>query len=186
MNRDNDKEQLAALFGSRYALVLEAARRYAPGASLTYDVAQQTFIVFMEGFEKKKWEWDSDRQLDSLLFGIAKNVARQLWAQEQKKASEPERLVGERFRDYLNAKYREDDPADELAMNRQRILKYCMQKLTSRNRDLLKKHYEDGLTLEEIASRNRVNATAIRQVFCRLRAKLRDCIQTNLENSLIK
>lgn len=88
-------QNMAALFASRYDLVLATARRYAPNPSLAYDIVQQAFVVFLD--KAAKSDWDLENKLDALLYGIVKNIARQIWAKERKNSSEAMKLIAERF-----------------------------------------------------------------------------------------
>lgn len=173
-------DQLARIYEERYSLVLEVARRYAPNPSLTRDIAQQAFLVFVQGAREK--EWDLDKDVDPLIYGIVKNVARQVWQREQRSAPTALRRVAERFlqppsepREFASPGEREPGPRIE-ALHR------CMDKLTQRGRTFLELHYRDGMTIEEIARRHEVNPSTLRQMFSRLRAKLRDCIDNILRD----
>lgn len=172
-------ENLGRLFESRYDLVLKAARRYAPDTSLTYDIAQQTFLVFVDGVREKGWT--SDGNLDALLYSIARRVAQTLWKQEQKNRSSALEVVAGHFlkiqRETPESAERETGDATEKLI----ALKVCMDKLTARSRSFLELYYRSEITLEEIGKQNRINPGTIRQLFSRLRATLRDCIEKTLK-----
>lgn len=174
-----DLDQLAALFESRFGFVLKTARRYAPKSGLDRDIAQQAFIVFVRGVAKNNW--DLDRNIDPLLYGIVKNVALQHWDRERKHS--PDALI--RLYELLGRLPDEAGAPPEAAdfeEKKRDALKSCMEKLTTRNRLLLEQHYREGIKTDELAARNNVKGGALRQLFCRLRAKLRDCIEQTLSS----
>ncbi len=164
-------DRLALLFESRFGLVLETARRYAPKSELARDIAQQSFIVFAQGAAKN--DWDLDRDVNPLLYGIVKNVAMQHWERERKHSPEALADLYER----LGRPVRENEAASVGEDERIAALRVCMEKLSPRNRTLLRQHYAEGIKTDELADRNHVKGGAIRQLFCRLRAKLRECIE---------
>lgn len=56
----NDLDRIGERFTSQYALVLEMSQRYAPHPDLAYDIAQQSFVVFVKGVVDKSWDINSD------------------------------------------------------------------------------------------------------------------------------
>lgn len=180
-----DIERLTELFVARYGLVLEAAVRYAPGASLARDIAQQSFLVFVRGVREKGWTLDGN--LDALLYGIAKNVARKMWAKECRNGTEALEMIAERF--FAANRFRDENMPEEIenreqARLRLQNLKNCMEKLDEKGRYLLDEHYCRGTPIEELGRRDGVKPNTMRQVFCRLRAKLRDCIEKNVRKQI--
>lgn len=169
------RRKMAILFASRYDLVLATARRYAPNPSLAHDIAQQAFVVFFDNATKNSW--DVDNKLDALLHGIVKNIARQIWAKEKKNSSEAMKLISERF-------FRQTPTDDDEVCRQTRrieILRTCMSRLSEKNREIIDLYYKQGIRLDEIGKRNGMKHAAVRQLLCRLRAKLRDCISKTLE-----
>lgn len=179
----SDLDRIGELFTSRYALVLEISQRYAPHPDLAYDIAQQSFVVFVKGVVEKSWDINSD--VGPLLRQIVKNIAMTTWQNERKHSSEALKMIAERFFRQPSEEYLQDEVAatnpDNLEARRLAALKICMQKLTSRSINLLNRHYIDGTTLEELGCENEMNGNAMRQLFSRLRLKLRDCIERTVK-----
>lgn len=175
MNKPFDINQLEKLCESRYGLVLEAACRFAPKADLTRDIVQQTFSVFVHGVRENRWDLQQD--INPLLYGIAKKVAMEYWRMERKHSPEALTRLAELLGRQSESSPSEENVSAEREMEKIVALQTCMEKLTPRNRDLLNRHYYDGIKTEELALQNNVKGSAIRQLFCRVRAKLRKCIE---------
>lgn len=171
VSRIADMEHLARLFESRYDLVMAMARCYTPDTHLTYDVIQESFIVFVRGVAEK--DWDVQHDVDSLLRGIVKRVALKYRERESKHA--PEAL--QRIHDRILRLVETTGEFDELQAERVTALRTCVEKLPFRSRLFLEQHYREHVSLEELGDRNGIKPNTIRQMFCRLRKKLRDCIE---------
>lgn len=174
-------DQAARLFESRYDLILETAYRYAPDAGLAHDIAQQSYLSFIHGVQEKNW--DLERDVAPLLRAIVKNVAMNVWKQRKKHAPEALRRVHERLLRFFEETTDLGSVEDKVGIDRLEALKSCMEKLTLRSRQFLEQHYHQGTTMEEIGLQNNVPPNTIRQMFCRLRAKLRDCIEQTLHRN---
>lgn len=175
--RRMEENDLARFFESRYGLVLGIARRYAPAPDMAYDIAQQSFVMFLKGVREKGWDLEADRT--ALLCGIVKNIAIRTWTREQKNISMPRQMIAEKFLDQLSKEEYEpkwQGHAIDLSELRLDALKACTEKLPQEGRAYLEQHYREGVTLEEIAQRNGVKPNTIRKMFCRLRKSLQRCI----------
>lgn len=177
MSSDIDPEQLTRLFESRYDLVLGTARRYAPDWDLTHDIVQQTFLILIQGVLDGKWKLDENVNL--LLYGITKKVALKLWSQEQKNTPYALRIIHERFLADRQEPVDKDGSDDE----RLSALKTCLEKLPIRSRSFLEQYYRDGIRIGDIGKQNDIPAGTIRQMFTRLRTKLRECIDRVVKES---
>lgn len=177
-------EKASRQFEARYPLILEAARRYAPGSDLAYDVAQQTFVIFIEGVKNKGW--NTDKNLNSLLYTIAKNVAKKMWEKELKHSATAMRTIGERLiraQERLNPFDFGITEKNDVGQERLDALKQCMAKLDAKSLEYLEFHYCQRITLEKIAERKSINAFTVRKFFSRLRLRLRDCIEKSLSQN---
>jgi RNA polymerase sigma-70 factor, ECF subfamily len=56
-------------------------------------------------------------------------------------------------------------------------LKSCLSKLNATDQDLIRSHYQSGLSLAELGSRVGRTRTAIKQALLRIRRNLRTCIE---------
>ena len=59
-------------------------------------------------------------------------------------------------------------------------LRRCLNKLPSRQRQLLEKRYREGFTLRELSKMNNKSEGSLQQLFHRLRKLLRDCIEKSI------
>lgn len=168
MTRTPTPAELAELFQSRYDLVVRVAQRFAPNAELARDIAQLVFMEFARQASRKNW--DLDRDINPLLFGITKNVARRVWRQEKKHLPEALQIVAQR---YLKG---EDAEPDRYLEERIDELNRCIERLSTRGKRFIESHYFGGASMEEIARENSLKSDAVRQMFCRWRAMLRDCM----------
>lgn len=174
MNRTDDLETLIRTFQSHYDLLVTVAVRYAPAPDLVYDIVQQAFVDFVEGMRKNPKDL-SEIKIVPFLYEITKNRAIKHWAEQRKKRPEVLQRVGQR----LAAQIREDEEQqnDEI-----RFLRDCIKRIPLQGQRLIEQHYLDGLSMEEIARRERRKAATIRQMFCRIRLQLRKCIQKKLDS----
>lgn len=115
-----------------------------------------------------------DMPIDALLRGIVKNTAMKVWEQERKNSPEAMRLIGERF---LRSSKAENETTNEEHIA---ALKICMENMPWRNREFFERHYQNGVSLEQIGRENNIKPSTLRQSFCRMRSKLRDCIESKL------
>ncbi|MHC4995641.1 MAG: sigma-70 family RNA polymerase sigma factor [Planctomycetota bacterium] len=66
---------------------------------------------------------------------------------------------------------------DELFEARQKILSECMEKLSERHRDLIRKRYSRGASVKVIAEELKQTANSISQTLFRARKNLIDCVR---------
>lgn len=181
MRSNFDLDELARLCESRYALVLQAARKYAPGSNLDRDIVQETFLTIVQGAIEGKWDLTQD--VNPLFYGIAKNIALHCWREERKTRSEGLQIIDSFFLseaidlESLEAPQGQED----LTTARLAGLESCLKKLSSRNRKLLEQHYRHGISMEKLAVKNGIRSDNMRQIFSRLRAKLCECIERYLK-----
>ena len=179
---NNHFEPIVRAFQSRYGLVVGVARRYAPTPDLVYDIAQQAFIDFFEGAIKGNWDLEQD--VRPILYTITKNRALKFGRRRKQDSSEVLQLVWER----LMSLTRENqdamsDEGEELEKEVQ-ILNQCVNKLPEKSRRYIEQHYFDGIAIKDIAQQETMDAGVLRQAFCRIRAKLRDCVEKTLKSDL--
>lgn len=173
-----DVDTFVKIFEKHYGLVLEAARRYAPAPDLAYDIVQQTFIDFVQGAAKHHWDPECD--LRPLLYEIAKNNAHAFWKKEEKQKT----LAIRAFEEQLIQVKHPRKPSQDADFQRQthQRLRECVQKLAPRSQRLIERHYFEGVSMENIAAELQGSANTIRQIFCRIRVKLRKCIEQGMKD----
>lgn len=130
------------------------------------DVLQETNLVL--------WRNAAEFQMGSNFRAWAFRIAHfQVMAHRQRQLRD--RLV---FDDEMLAVL---DPAakavDESYEERQERLTVCLEKLPAQQRDLLRRRYADGLSLQAIADTVRRTANAVAQSLFRVRRTLIDCVE---------
>ena len=78
----------------------------------------------------------------------------------------------------------DDDPAD--SQNQWKLLTGCLEKLTSRQRKLLKARYEGTMTLAEIADKLKRNHATVRSQLSRIRRGLRECVEQKMKEGSVR
>lgn len=173
-NTDQSIDNLTGLFQSHYGLVLAAARRYSPFADHVDDVVQQVYVEFITGAMKGKW--DVKKNIAPLLFQIAKRRAQNLFRElRNKRQSNIDELA-----EYLTTV--DDERRNDLDGIETKIetLHRCLAKLPSPHRSLVEQHYFEEVPIKEIADQLQKNVETLHRFFSRIRAKLRDCINSSL------
>lgn len=173
---NEDIQQLARIFEDHYGLMVAVARRYAPAPDLTYDIIQQSFIAFVDFMGKHSWS--TEHKVGTLLYAIVRNVAVSMWREEKRRqntlACSIEELLIEPID--VDAVSREAEEQKEIVD----ALKFCLQKQSPKSRRLIERHYCDNRSMERIAVEENCSGNAVRLAFCRIRKKLRACIEKRM------
>ncbi len=162
-------ETITSLFQLHYGLLLGVARRYAPAPDLVHDIVQQAFVDFVD--DALKGKRDFSRDISPLLYRIVKNRAIKHWAERRKNMPETLQKIAQR----LSADANDDVP--EHWQDEVRYLEECVRSLPESSRRLIEQHYRQGISMEEMARRGRRNPAAVRQAICRIRLRLKGCIE---------
>lgn len=161
-------------FQARQSVVVDAAVRFAPASDLVYDIVQQTFIDFAE--HRLRGHEYEDHEIAPLLYKIAKNRALKFCRVQQ--------IVPANVVEYLERHLRERlrlRDGNTLLSGRLDALNRCLDQLPEKSREMIDLHYADGETMEVIAHNWKMSVSAVRQFFCRIRAKLRQCIDERIK-----
>ena len=119
--------------------------------------------------------YDPAKPFIAWLIGIARHL---MYDYYRKNSRASTHLLSEEIMDTLVAAHiLAADQVDE----RITALRHCMDRLTDRQRDLLKMRYEVGLNPESISKRTGASVTSINQLFYRIRKALANCIHQRLE-----
>ena len=59
-------------------------------------------------------------------------------------------------------------------------LKFCLRRLSSKDRGLIRLHYEDGVTIKNMAERANRSVQGLYKVMVRIHNRLRDCVNLRL------
>ena len=136
-----------------------------PNRAEAEDILQETNLVLC----RKAGEYDPDKHFLAWAFKIARY---QTLAHFKARSRSP--LV---FQEDLMEKLSEDAESMEGFGSLQRALAQCMEKLTKRNRELIRIRYEKGLSLEEAAKELGKPKGTVSMALYRLRTALWRCIE---------
>jgi RNA polymerase sigma factor (sigma-70 family) len=163
--------QIEAAVQANDAFVKAMALKLAPAPGLAGDIAQQVFLEFIE----KRDKWDLSQDLKPLLATMTRNVAMRCW-RERCKAMAPEMVaLVEEIRTLAE---REEVPW--YSEEEKDALRRCLEKLPEKSRNVLKLHYDLGVSSVDMAQQMRVRADAVRRALFRLRYQLRRCVEYSL------
>lgn len=174
MTSNDQFDRLNRLFQTYYGLVVAVVRRYAPTPESADDAMQEVYVDFIRGGMAKKF--DLDKNVEPLLYHIAKNHARLLWRKRLRdgKRFRPVEEVLERLLDVETTSFPDEyDSLDEQL----RLLKECLEKLPSKNREMIEQHYFKDVSMKTLAERQNRNPSTVRHFFYRARLVLKKCIE---------
>lgn len=168
-----DREsQIESAVRANEAFVKSLALKLAPVPGLAGDIAQQVFLEFIE----KRDHWDLSGDLKPLLAAMTRNVAQRHW-RDRCKAMAPEMIeLVETIRSLT-----EEEEVAWYSEEEKRALRRCLEKLPEKSRNILKLHYDLGVTSVDMAAQMQVRADAVRRALFRLRFQLRKCVEGSLE-----
>ena len=147
------------------------ALRFAPAPGLADDIAQQVMLEFLA----KADQWDLTREVQPLLAGMTRNVARRCWREHTRALPEQTRELAEHIRALAeDQNVRWHDEEETVA------LRQCLERLPDKSRRLVELHYFVDLASVDIARQTAMNADAVRRALFRLREQLRKCIKNVL------
>ena len=164
------EETVSSILVKYHRFVYWLAYRSIPFPELAEDVAQQTFVDFLDNADK----WDLQKNPRSLLMAMVQRRARSAWRERAKLLPDALQKIGT----YVQQELSNDDTEveDHLAS-----LRYCMQKLPEGGRRLITRYYFDDLSTKQIAQELHKNADAVGRAIYRVREKLRLCIEQTLK-----
>lgn len=169
----SDETKVAQLVLAHHAFVKALAFKLAPWPGLVDDISQQVFLEFLAKQEK----WDLEQDLRPLLATMTRLVAARHW--RERKRAMPE--VVRELADYVR-QLAEEHEAPLYADEKMAALRICLQKLPEKGRALLELYYDTGISTVDIAAQMETHPDAVCQALCRLRGKLRECIQRTLSH----
>jgi RNA polymerase sigma-70 factor (ECF subfamily) len=161
----------AQLFLTHHDFVKGVALKYAPWPGLMEDIAQQVFLEFMS----KETRWDLEKDLRPLLATMTRHVAMRLWRDRTREKPEVVQKLADHIR--LLAEERDLPPRYEEEIG---ALRGCLQKLPEKSRELIQLYYYGDVSTPEIGAQLEMKADTVCRALSRVREKLRECIQRNL------
>ncbi len=163
--------QAAQIFLTHHDFVKGVALKYAPWPGLMEDIAQQVFLEFMAKEEK----WDLSQDARPLLATITRHVAMRLWRERTRRQPEVVQKLADHIRQL--AEERESPPRYEDEI---RVLRSCLQKLPDKSRELVDLYYYNDIGTPQIAEQINMKADTVCRALSRVREKLRECIEQNM------
>jgi RNA polymerase sigma-70 factor (ECF subfamily) len=168
---NTEETRAAQLFLLHHDFVKGVALKYAPWPGLVEDIAQQVFLEFMG----KEGRWDLEKDLRPLLATMTRHVAMRLWRDRTREKPEVVQKLADHIRQL--AEERDLPPRYEEEIG---VLRACLQKLPEKSRELIDLYYYGDASTPEIAAQLDMKADTVCRALSRVRDKLRECIQRNL------
>lgn len=170
---NSNETQAAQVFLAHHDFVKGVALKYAPWPGLMEDIAQQVFLEFM----RKEERWDLTKDARPLLATMTRHVAMRLWRDRTREQPETVQKLADHIR--LLAEERDLPPRYEEEIG---VLRGCLEKLPEKSRDLIQLYYYNDLGTPEIANQLEMKSDTVCRALSRVRDKLRECIQRNLNH----
>lgn len=161
----------AQVFLAHHDFVKGVALKYAPWPGLMEDITQQVFLEFMA--KESKWDLSSDAR--PLLATMTRHIAMRLWRERTRQQPDVVQKLADHIRQF--AEERETPPRYE---DEVRVLRTCLQKLPQKSRELVELYYYDEVGTPQIAEQIQMKADTVCRALSRVREKLRECIEQNL------
>ncbi len=151
---------------SHHDFVRVTAFRESPYPGMTEDIVQQVFVEFFA----KRDQWNYDDDLRPLLKTMTKYVAARLWREKSRYLSAVRKAIAEEVRISV---HNSDFPYEEDMAS----LHQCLNKLSGRARKLIELRYFSDIPIADIAERLMLKPNSVYRTICRLREKLKACIE---------
>jgi RNA polymerase sigma-70 factor, ECF subfamily len=173
MNSENTRA--GQVFLAHHGFVKGLALKHAPWPGLANDIIQQVFLEFA----RKEEQWNLDADVKPLLASMTRLVALRCWRERTHREPEVVRQLADHIRQLVSE--RQDEPRydDELD-----ALRGCLEKLPGKTRSFVDLYYYAGHSTGEIADRMKMKGDTVCRALCRVREKLRDCLQRSLNGGL--
>ncbi|MDO5552817.1 MAG: sigma-70 family RNA polymerase sigma factor [Planctomycetia bacterium] len=166
------------LFMANEDLIRYVAMMNAPSLSLVDDIVQEVYVKFAQ----RACVRDLESDVRPLLRKITHDTAVDMWTDYLRSKPGHLALIYER----LASRTRERDSATGLASLEDELtaLRLCLKKLTERSLFILKKHYEEGVPLTEIALELEMNINTLYYHADRIRSVLKSCVENTLNSGV--
>jgi len=170
MTEEPFEETASSVLVKYHRFVYWLAYRSIPFPELAEDVAQQTFVDFLDNTDK----WDLKKNPRSLLMTMVQRRARSIWRERVKLLPESLQKIGM----YVQRELNEDNTEGEEHLA---SLRSCLQKLPDGGRQLIMRHYFDGIPTKQMAAELQKSNDSVRKAIYRVQEKLRLCIEQTLK-----
>lgn len=166
--KQGDRQALVLLYERNFQAIRNHIRQNSGGETDADDILQEAVIVVWQQAQRKDFGLTS--KLDTLIFGIAKN----LWLKELRKRK---RVVSKTEDSEFPSQWESEDESMREEENSAILVKY-VQQLSEACRDILYLFYFDRLEMDEIAQRlNFANADTVKAKKYQCKKKLEELIK---------
>jgi RNA polymerase sigma factor (sigma-70 family) len=166
-----DTETFATVVRRHEAEVWKVAAAMLGDRAATANLVQQTFVNAYLRLD----QYRAGRDFGRWLKGIARNLVRE----ELRRHERENRALGE-YRDYLFTLYGDEGRAERRLAELDHAVADCRARLPPAAARALALHYDEGRTIEDIASVLQRTVAGTRQLLFRARLALRQCVQERL------
>ena len=138
------------------------------------DLAQEAFVIAWQ-------KWSELRHPDDAVKWL-KGISYKLVVNERRKDARHKRILHDELTDVLLKRAEEKmeaehEPEETLWQQHHKAFVTCLEKLPEHSRELLRWRYDNNLSSADLAQLRQVSDASMRQTLCRLRAKLKSCIE---------
>lgn len=177
----DDPEEIRETLGGSPTAFGEIVRRYQGEvrmiiskwvrcAATADDIAQEVFVAAYENLNR----FDDQRSLKAWLVGIAKNKTKLYLRSEARRRNRESDPLHDQV---LRWKAEQLESEVLIDTSEHASLARCLGKLAPGSRQLVEKHYFDGMTLESIARESNRTGGSLRMMLLRIRKALAKCIR---------
>ena len=178
MSPSPDREFYADFVREHHSQLRMFIRCIGVPSSCADDLAQEAFVIAWQKWSELRNPEDAMKWLKGISYKLVVN--------ERRKNARHKRILHNELTDVLlkraEEKMEEDyAPAETLGQQFQGALISCLAKLPEHSRELLRWRYENNLNSIDMAKLRQVSDASMRQTLCRLRSKLKICIENNAQ-----
>lgn len=173
---ENSPQQRASrLFLENYNFVRFIAFEMSPSRQLLEDIVNSVFVTFVQKAET----WDLNSDVKPLLRQITRNISLQFWREYLKTLPESMQKIAKNLQCQTSSIHSVlgSEDLEEQTM----ALEFCLKKLTDHSRKLIERYYFENIPLTRIALESGQKPLTLGKVVCRIRSKLRQCIERVLK-----
>lgn len=160
-------EAYADIVGRYQNSVLRVVTAMLYDRSFTEDLVQQVFINAYRALDR----FETGRDFGSWIRVIARNVVRE----ELRRSIRYDTHLNA-YAEQLTERWVDDESADEAERELDSSLEECLKKLPDRTAKIVNLRYYEDWSCDRIAQRMNMTTGAVRNVLCRARIQLHDCI----------
>lgn len=169
------RKRFAALLAESAGAVQAYLRRHLDRAGDVEDLTQEVFLAALEGADRYR----GDARPTTWLLGIARNKLLTFLRDEGRRRLRPGDPVASTLLEAQVERIEEQAETPE----QDRRLKDCLEALRPRQRQLVRRFYEEGETAETIARGDGSSAGGVRMTLLRVRTILRRCLERGPDRS---